>query len=202
MSSSRFPGKSLAPFRGQPIVAHVLRAVGDVLPPGDVVLVTSDEPSDDPLAWYVERLGYPVFRGSRDDVFARFRAAARQFPSQWILRVCADSPLLDPGVIRALLAADRNGDVITTTHPRSFPSGQNAELVRASTFMALADRELSAEDREHVTAYFYRHADRFAIRNLDSRDAHDRDRSFVVDTLDDLRRLEALLPADDWRAAP
>ncbi len=105
MRSSRFPGKVLAPFRGEPIVRHVLRAVATAIPPEAIVLVTSADPSDDPLACYVARLGFSVWRGPLDDVFERFCEAARAFPSEWILRVSADSPLLDAGILQRVVDA-------------------------------------------------------------------------------------------------
>jgi spore coat polysaccharide biosynthesis protein SpsF len=192
MSSTRFPGKVLAPFRGEPIVTHVLRVVGSVLPVDDIVLLTSTEASDDPLAWYVERLGYPVWRGPRDDVFERFLGCARAFPCEWILRVSADSPLLDPAVLDAVIRAEPRGEIVTTIHPRSFPRGQNAELIKVSLLLSIDERLLTRDDREHVTAFYYRHPERFAILNVDSGDRALADRSVAVDTLEDLRRLEAL----------
>jgi spore coat polysaccharide biosynthesis protein SpsF len=192
MGSVRFPGKVLAPFRGEPIVKHVLRVVGSILPAEHIVLLTSIEPADDPLAWYVERLGYEVCRGPRDDVFNRFRDCVRSFPCDWILRISADSPLLDPDVLRAVVDSDRSYDLVTTIHPRSFPRGQNAELIKAAVLLSLDGRLLTADDREHVTAFFYRHPERFAIRNVDSGDPALADRNLAVDTLEDLRRLEGL----------
>jgi spore coat polysaccharide biosynthesis protein SpsF len=193
MSSSRFPGKVLAPFRGEPIIAHVMRAAAGGVGEGAVVLATSEERADDPLAAYVERLGVPVFRGALDDVVGRFQACANEYPADWILRVCADSPLLDPAVIRLVLAVPLDDlDVITTTSPRTFAKGQNVELIRADALLGLSDAELTDDDREHVTPFFYRHPDRYRVHNVESDDPERARDSVVVDTLEDLRRLEAL----------
>ena len=156
-------------------------------------MATSDQASDDPLAAYAATLGVSVFRGTLDDVLGRFQACATKHPSDWILRVCADSPLLDPAVIQLLLAAPRDDfDVVTTTSPRTFPKGQNVELIRSSALLALPDAELTPDDREHVTPFFYRHPERYRVLNVQSDDPGLAQASLVVDTLEDLQRLEAL----------
>ena len=192
MSSRRFPGKVLAPFRGRPIIWHVIDRVAAALPDLPRVVVTSTDPSDDPLAAYLDRLDVACFRGPLDDVLARFRLAAQARGAAWLLRVCADSPLLDDRVLRAVSGAfDPQLDLITTTSPRTFPKGHNAELIRAATLAGIDDRELDAEDREHVTRFLHRHPDRFRIRNVESGDPTLASQSLAIDTLEDLHRLEA-----------
>lgn len=191
MASARFPGKVLAPLNGRPVVAHVLDRVSVVPGVDAVVVVTSTEPSDDPLAAYVRELGVPVFRGPLTDVFGRFRLCAAANPCEWILRVSADSPMIDPAVLSRVVEARTQGcDVVTTIHPRTFPKGQNAELIRTEALMAVDVADLTNDDREHVTPYFYRHAERFRIVNIVSGNPRLAALSLTVDTPDDLRRLE------------
>lgn len=204
MASTRFPGKALAPFNGRPVIAHVIGRVAQVARVDSIVVATSVEPSDDPLVSYVGQLGLPVCRGPLADAFGRFRVCATAYPCDWILRVSADSPLLAPEVIERVIdaASPHDCDLVTTIFPRTFPKGQNAELLRTHTFMAIDSMALTDDDREHVTAYYYRHPDEFRIVNVFS-DAPERAAlSFAVDTLDDLRRLEELAlsgQGDEWR---
>ena len=192
MSSRRFPGKVLAPFRGKPIIWHVLDRVTRALPGLPCVVVTSTEAADDPLAAYLAHLDAPCFRGPLDDVFERFRLAARQYAASWLLRVCADSPLLDERVLRAVVDAfDPSLDLVTTTAPRTFPKGHNAELINAATLAAIDARELDADDREHVTRFLHRQPQRFKLKNVESGDPSLASLELAVDTLEDLHRLEA-----------
>lgn len=192
MSSNRLPGKVLAPFRGEPLILSVLRAASQTsVGKAGVVLLTSDDVSDDPLACYVGALGFAVFRGPLDDVLGRFRRASSSFPCNWLVRICADSPLMDSSLIDAVMA--RRGpafDLVTNTFPRSFPKGLSVEVVRSDALAALPDAALTADDREHVTPYFYRNADRFRILNLRSAIDLSGEPGCAVDTLEDLRRLE------------
>lgn len=194
MSSRRFPGKVLAPLAGKPVVAHVLERVSEALPREHIVLATSDHRSDDPLAGYADALGFAVHRGDLEDVVARFQGSLRAHPCDWFFRICADSPLYDPGLMRrvASLAAD-DLDLVTNTFPRSFPKGRSVELVRAAAFAALEPTRLSPAQREHATAAFYDHAAKYRILNVPSGDPALAQESLVVDTLEDLARLETML---------
>jgi spore coat polysaccharide biosynthesis protein SpsF (cytidylyltransferase family) len=63
-------------------------------------------------------------------------------------------------------------------------------MVKADTFAALDVQTLSAAEREHVTAVFYHHPQQFRILNVTSGDLRRAELSYVVDTIDDWRRLE------------
>jgi spore coat polysaccharide biosynthesis protein SpsF len=164
-----------------------------------VVVLTSDQPSDAPLVAYLDRVGVPCFRGPLDDVLRRFQTGLVAYPCDWVLRVCADSPLLGNTVLHMVAAAageSADDDMITTTSPRTFPKGSNVELVRGTVLASLDDDDLTAEDREHVTAYVYRHPARFRVRNLESGDPRLADVSLVVDSIDDYHRLQRLDPLE------
>jgi len=68
MGSTRLPGKVLLPLAGREVLAHVLDRLAVCETIDDVVVATSDQPSDDVLAQWCDRRGVPVFRGSLDDV--------------------------------------------------------------------------------------------------------------------------------------
>jgi len=197
MSSHRFPGKVLAPFNGKSLICHVLDSVRNALPRVPIVLATSSEISDDPLANYLKSMGVAVFRGPLDSTFERFRSCVREYPCEWILRVSGDSPLLDARVLRAVTEhVDPSLDLVTTIFPRTFPKGQNAELIRVSTFMKIDVEEISDEDQEHVTQFYYRNPSRFSILNVESGNPKLAKTSLAVDTIEDLYRLERLSDAE------
>lgn len=204
MSSRRYPGKVLAPFRGQPLIRHVVRAAESVLPRTDIVVVISDHVTDDPLAAYLSSLQVQVFRGALDNVLQRFLMCLEHYPCEWVLRVNGDSPLLWPELIRIFVrrAQEFSGDVLTTISPRTFPRGQNLELIEGDALKSLTKEALTVDDVEHVTPYFYRHPDRYRIVNVESGDADLCRMSLAVDTLEDLRRLESMTPADLQRLIP
>jgi spore coat polysaccharide biosynthesis protein SpsF len=187
----------LAPFRARPLIRHVLESAHSAVPRDTTLVVaTSTEASDDPLAVYVESFGVHVFRGPLDDVFERFRLCAAAFRPDWVLRLNADSPFISAPIVHRVLERRGDCDIVTTTFPRSFPQGLNAELLNASTLRTIDGSVLTAHDREHVTAFFYRNAGRYRIVNVHSATPSLSGHSLAIDTLDDLRRLEAM-PADE-----
>jgi spore coat polysaccharide biosynthesis protein SpsF len=194
MTSSRFPGKVLAPLAGKPLILHVLGPVVEVVGLKHVVVATTADAADDALVAYLDTLGTPYFRGPRDDVLERFKQCAVRFPCEWILRICADSPFLDPQVLRQVIAAAENDcDLATTIYPRKAGSGRNAELIRTETLLTLDPAELTPSDREHVTRFFYSHPHRFNIHPVEIDDPGAGRENLTIDTVEDLRRLERLL---------
>lgn len=193
MSSRRFPGKVLAKLKGKPVLDHIFSAVSQALGPDNIVLLTSDQPSDDPLAQYADSRNLQVFRGSLENVFNRFRECLETYPCDWILRVCADSPFLDPALLRTgVKAAEKmDCDIITNIFPRTFPKGQSFEVILAEALRAIDMSEMSDDEKEHVTPFFYNHPERFRIKNISCSPSASLHPGYAIDTPEDLLRLEA-----------
>lgn len=103
MQSGRLPGKVLAPItvpiRGTPnhedrpmLQLMVERLRGG---PAEVVIATTREPSDDPIAELAERIGCAYVRGPVDDLMARHLQAAELMDADAIGICGADDPLMD-----------------------------------------------------------------------------------------------------------
>jgi spore coat polysaccharide biosynthesis protein SpsF (cytidylyltransferase family) len=120
-----------------------------------VAIVTSTDPSDVPLVQAAERAGLPVFRGSLDDVLARFCAAADAYRPDVIVRLTGDCPLADPAVIDMVVSARAAGNVdyASNIEPASYPDGLDVEcFTREALDRAKAEATLPSQ-REHVTPW-------------------------------------------------
>ncbi len=190
MRSSRLPGKVLRELGGRAILEHLLERLGRARSIDRVLVATSVDPSDDPIAARCAGLGVACHRGSLDDVAGRFAEAVDRYELSSLVRVSADSPFLDPAVVDRVVAALVPGiDLATNVHPRTFPRGQSVEAITSEAFRrALGLMDLPG-DREHVTPALYRHADRFTIRNVCA-ETDDSDLRMVVDDAADLERAE------------
>jgi spore coat polysaccharide biosynthesis protein SpsF len=195
MTSRRFPGKVLAPLDGIPVIAHVLSHVCETVPRERVILATSEDSTDDPLAAYVETcVGLTVFRGSLENVFVRFQDCLREHSFEWFIRICGDSPTIDSGLLAWMMErASDSCDLLTNVGRRTFPTGQSIEIVRRRTFLGVEAENLTSEEREHATLHFYRFPEQYRILNVSSGDVSLSQRRLVVDTLEDLRALERIL---------
>lgn len=195
MTSNRLPGKVLRPLAGRPLLQWVFeRAIGTAYAER-VIVATSIDPSDDPIATWCRDMGAWCVRGPLDDVARRFLVAAEAHGLDAMVRLCADSPLIDPALIERgieLFQAKRP-DLVTNVFPRrTFPPGQSVEVMATESLAAAAARMHHSEQREHVTKCFYDHPDRFRIESFTS-GCDFGGLSLVVDTPGDLARLEALV---------
>ena len=104
MGSTRLPGKVLADLGGRTVLDHVLGRLARCRGLDEIVVATTDQGEDDPLA-AAAAAGATVVRGSAHDVLARYLVAARVSRADAIVRVTADCPVIDPIVIDAVIAA-------------------------------------------------------------------------------------------------
>lgn len=160
----------MAPVLGAPMIARQLERLGRSTRLGAVVVATSTDPSDDPLAAFCEGQGQPSARGSLDDVLGRFHTAMALFPqADTIVRLTADCPLADPAVIDATI--DRHhesGAHYTSNTPavRTYPHGLDTEVMRRAVLEEAWREAADPYEREHVTPYIYRRPERFQIASL------------------------------------
>lgn len=155
MSSKRLPGKVMADLCGRPLIAWVLDRVSKAEGVDAVWLATSDRLENDGLASYVMQLGYEVFRGSEEDVLLRFSETARRASADIIVRITADCPFIDPGIIRDVLnlRVKMKVDYATNTIDRKFPDGLDVEVFTRAALERAQSEASDAILREHVTPY-------------------------------------------------
>jgi spore coat polysaccharide biosynthesis protein SpsF (cytidylyltransferase family) len=119
-------------------------------------------------------------------------ATARQFDA--VVRLSADSPLIDPRLIELLVRRYRGSedcDLATNVLRRTYPSGMSVEVIRTAA-LARAHPLMDADEREHVTPFFYAHPGDYRIVSVE-RDRPLAGTKFSVDTSDDFRRIGALV---------
>lgn len=187
--SSRLPGKVLYPIAGRPMLAHVIDRLARCQNADRVVVATSDQLSDDIVADWCAALAVDVFRGSEHDVLARYVAAAKHYAADVVIRVCADAPLLDPGVIDGAVELYRqhesDADYVSNMMHDTFPRGQCVEVMRVDVLDKLDRLATEPGQREHVTPYLLKNTDQFRVADY----RHHPDLShmnWTVDTADDL----------------
>lgn len=159
MSSSRLPGKVLADLAGEPMIVRQLERIRRARTLTKVVVATSGERSDDPLARELRERGWPVYRGALGDVLERVCAAVRWATPAGacthVVRLTADCPLADPEVIdeAVRLALASRAAYTSNCERRSYPDGLDVEVIAADALFAAAARASDPYDREHVTPY-------------------------------------------------
>jgi spore coat polysaccharide biosynthesis protein SpsF len=194
-NSSRLPGKALLPLGGMPMILFLLTRLKG-MKRAQAVFATTQLASDDRLAETVAAAGVPVFRGSANDLVARYSAAAAQFGFDTVGRVTGDCPFVDAAMVDACLdqAAAFGGFDLATTKGQ-FPVGLDIEIFPAPVMARLNARaDLTESHREHLTLYIYDNKQSFDVHPLlPSAAWPTTDRSFTVDTAADYEQAAGLL---------
>ncbi len=186
LGSTRLPGKVLLDLAGEPMLARVVERVRRARRVDDVLVATTTETRDDPLAALCAERGWPCFRGSENDVLDRYYRAAKSVGADLVVRITSDCPLIDPAVIDSaidgleLQAADYCANVIRRTYPR----GLDVEVFTFAALETAWQEDDRPESREHVTQFILRNPDRFAQTNMSYDEDHSAFR-WTVDTLED-----------------
>jgi glutamate-1-semialdehyde 2,1-aminomutase len=155
MGSTRLPNKVMKPIGGIPMIELLLSRLARAKEVDQIVVATSMDERNQPLARHVRKLGYACEQGSEHDVLDRYTQAALTHQADVVVRITGDCPLVDPELVDECIRCFKSEGVeyFSNISPPTYPDGLDIEVF---TFKALAraSRETSKPfDREHVTPY-------------------------------------------------
>jgi len=181
MGSTRLPGKAMLPLGDTTVIGMCLRRCAETGLP--VVAAVPEErrtfhhnvdtcrqhwrvdnPDDAKLTAHIEELGFPVFRGSEENVLERYVKCAEKFGFTDVVRVTGDCPLIEPVLIKSMVEYYEDLYRTFPSHCHFFltncdrgeenphPSGQDIEIAK-TTYLDW-HLKLTGAAREHVTALF------------------------------------------------
>ncbi len=192
MGSTRFPNKVMRPLAGLPMIGVLLERLSAAGRVQQIVLATSDQPKNAPLAAYVRSLGYVAVEGSENDVLDRYYRAAREVQADVVVRITGDCPLIDPAVVDEVVAKflESGVDYASNVAPATFPDGLDTEVFAfAALETAWRDTQVP-RDREHVTPYL-RESGRFRTASVTNATDESGER-WTVDEPEDFQVVEAV----------
>ena len=194
MSSHRFPGKVLYRVAGKPVLGYLLERLKHCRSVDDIVVATSTDDSDAPVAAFCQELGVACYRGPLLDVAGRFKEVLDVYHFDAFVRVNGDSPLIDPRLIDTGVDIFLQGDweVVTNVVPRTYPIGQMVWILRSDAFRRGYQLMREDEDFEHVTTFFPKNEQDFRIRTFASEEYFG-DILLSVDTPQDMETFAAIV---------
>ncbi len=201
MNSTRLPGKIMKTVMGKPLLEYQLERLLRVRSASEVVVATTVNEADHPIAELCEKLQVSFFRGSEEDVLSRYYHAARAYEADVVVRVTSDCPLIDPVVVDRIIAYYLDNkeqyDYISNCRERSFPRGMDTEVL---SFQVLEEAYRFATEqahREHVTPFVSLNPKRYRLGHV-LNDHDDSSHRWTVDTAEDYelikRIIESLYP--------
>ena len=152
MSSSRLPGKILKDLCGEPALYRMFERLRHCKHLDDIILATTTMECDDIIVEYCEKWGVKTFRGSNDDVLARYYGAAQQYPSEYYVRLTSDCPLIEFFFDHDYKYVD--AEVEPDGH-RNLANGMDCEVFTAELLEEAYHKATLTYEREHVTPYMY-----------------------------------------------
>ena len=157
MGSSRLPGKILAPLLEQPILSVIVRRLGRAAADAGWIATSREAPDAVTAAWG-GALGWSVFRGDETDVLSRFTGIVRACRPDWIVRLTADNPFVDAGIVACLVETARQAPAsvaLISSAGAAFPLGYVPEIVRAEALVEAESRIPPDQGfhRSHVTSW-------------------------------------------------
>ncbi len=199
MGSSRMPGKAIAPLAGRPALAHVIERLRRVPSLDGIVVATTRGAEDDVIREGADDAAVPVYRGSAEDVLGRTLDAARRVSAATVVRITADCPVTDPGVVENVIGEfeRRRPDFASNClGGYTYPLGIAVEVFAVAALARAAAESTDPLEREHVTLYFERHPERFDLLGVEPPAAYRRpDLRVTLDTPEDYEVLSALYDA-------
>ena len=199
MTSSRLPGKVLLDLAGKPALQQLVERLRRSRYLDEVVVATTDRPTDDPVVELCRRIDCHVFRGSEDDVLARVLGAAESVAGDLIVEITGDCPAVDWRHVDQLIETFFAGQydyVANVAGPRPCPVGFEVQVFPTAVLAEVNRLTQNPVDHEHVSLYIYSHPERYRIHYLEAGPALYRPEIEVtLDTPEDYQLIQSVFQA-------
>ena len=130
MGSSRLPKKVMKIINGKPMIELIVKRLKKSKEADDIIVATSGKPENKVLIEFLNKIKTKVFIGKENDVLDRFYRAAKIFKADIIVRITADCPFVDSGLIDDFIKQFKNKkpDYLSNCLPWTFPDGLDIEV--------------------------------------------------------------------------
>ena len=170
MTSTRLPGKVLLPLADKPILVRLLERLRRVRRVHDIVVATTTNATDDPIAALCAQQGVHCYRGNEYNVLSRYADAARLHGADTVVRITSDCPLIDPALIDQVIDTYEKGDsdYVSNMLPPTWPYGMAVEVFSAVALAQAHAEATQPSEREHVTPFINGNPERYRLLNVAS----------------------------------
>lgn len=153
LGSKRFPNKVLSNINGLTSLEILMTRLKQSISIDEIVLAIPRSSENDELFAEAKRMNVACFRGSETDVLDRFYLAAKEHSCDYVVRITADCPMIDSGIIDRVVELCVNNNLKFASTDETFPDGLDVEV---SDFLTLENAWLNStesHDREHVMPF-------------------------------------------------
>lgn len=154
-SSTRLPNKVLMPILGKPMLVHQIERLKQLTCINQLIIATSKEPSDDSIEQLCQQENITCFRGSLNNVLERYYQASQAYPSEHIIRLTGDCPVIDSDIITEVINLHlcEKADYTSNCIPPTLPDGLDVEIFTSKALAETWKKASTALEQEHVTPF-------------------------------------------------
>lgn len=161
LSSTRLPRKILRqlPYNsGITVLEQVLRRLKRARQLDEIIVATTTEAQDSNIIPIADKQGAKWFRGSKEDVLARYYLASKENSLDIIVRITSDCPCIDPEIVDSVVEKHLSTEADFTSNilNRTFPYGLDTEVLNFDSLEKAHLQAKQAFEREHVCPYIYK----------------------------------------------
>jgi len=199
MTSTRLPGKVLKSVMGRILLDYHVSRLKQSKHIDHLIIATTTNDTDDPIAAFCEEQGVECFRGCEDDVLSRYIGAAKAHNPDIVIRVTSDCPLIDPNIIDQVIEYYQNSDSdYVNLDGEAYPRGLDVEVFSYDALKQADEQGKETYHREHVTPYIYLNPDQFKCGTY-SQGGQGSDYRWCVDEPADFELIKKMLTALNGR---
>ena len=155
MSSTRLPGKVLKNIGNKPLISFLVDRLKQSKHIDNIVVACTDNIKDEILVDYLESQSIDFFRGDEHNVLKRFHDCAVKQKADYIVRITADCPFIDPEIVDSCIKKIKKGgfDYVSNTQIRTYPDGLDVAVFNISSLIEAFQNSDTSYEKEHVTPY-------------------------------------------------
>ena len=128
LGSKRFPRKVLSIVNGATSLEILFSRLQSAKSIDQIVLAIPLGSENDELFLEATRMNIACFRGNETDVLDRFYHAAKSYSPDYVVRITADCPMVDPSIIDQVVDLCINGELKYVSTDETFPDGLDVEV--------------------------------------------------------------------------
>lgn len=170
MNSKRLPGKVMMKICGKPVIEHIFHRLKQCSNLDQIVISTGSYDENKEIHEFAKKSNILLYSGSEDDVIDRIFNTAKTYDSDFVVRITADCPFVDPKIIdRMVLFHHQNSqkyDIIVNNKPPTFPHGLDVEVSSFDIIQKMWSQIKEPELREWFPLFIKKNPKMFRIHNI------------------------------------
>ena len=166
--SKRLPSKIFLTIDKKTILERVISQVKKLKIKKKIIIATTKNKKDYAIVNLAKNNSCQYFRGSSSNVLKRYYDTAKKFNIKTIVRICSDSPFIDPKIIEKCIKIfkSKKYDYVSNIIKPSYPVGMSCEVISLNALTKAYFAETDYTEKEHVTPYIYRNPKKFRNKNI------------------------------------